>query len=241
MKTVVAIRHVFFEDLGILEPLLRDLGYSIQYVDPTTDDLAQVKNNSPDLLVVLGGPIGANDDEQYPFLKKEAALIRQRLNDKRPLVGICLGAQLIARELGADVHPLERKEIGFGALLLSDKGLASPLKALNNTPILHWHGDQFGIPSNATRLAGTPACHNQAFSVGSEVLGLQFHAETDLRLIERWLVGHSCELNQAGISPSHMREQARRYQNQIKTAASDLFTTWLTDAEHTTNLYNRNA
>ena len=146
MKTALAIRHLHFEDLGTLEPLLREMNYQVQYVDAVLDDLATLDVESPDLLVVLGGPIGAYDDALYPFLAAELQLLRRRLASARPLLGICLGAQLIARALGANVYPLGRKEIGFAPLTLTDAGRASPLAALEGVAVLHWHGDQFDIP-----------------------------------------------------------------------------------------------
>src|SRR5690554_1466606 len=113
MKTALVLRHIHFEDLGVLAQLLHELGYTINYLDPALDGLTALDATSPDLLVVLGGPIGAFDDRAYPFLIDELQLIRRRLDVRLPLLGICLGAQLMARALGADVGPMAHKEIGF--------------------------------------------------------------------------------------------------------------------------------
>lgn len=141
-------------------------GYAVRYVDATTDDLHALDMAAADLLVVLGGPIGAFDDHIYPFVRDELAVVQQWLASRRPLLGICLGAQLIARALGASVASMGVKEIGFAPLTLTQDGEGSPLAALCQTPVLHWHGDHFGIPDGATRLAGTQTCANQAFSIG---------------------------------------------------------------------------
>ncbi|MDM8359283.1 MULTISPECIES: glutamine amidotransferase [Burkholderiales] len=231
MKTAIAIRHLDFEDLGTLEPLLASRGYAVRYLDASIDDLRTVDTAAADLLVVLGGPIGAFDDAIYPFICDELAVILQRLDSQRPLLGICLGAQLIARALGAGINSMGLKEIGFAPLTLTSEGEASPLAALGKMPVLHWHGDRFDIPAGATRLAGTPTCANQAFCVGRHVLALQCHLEADPHRIERWLVGHACELAQAGIDPCALRREAQALQSDLPLAARAAFTAWLDGIE----------
>lgn len=181
MKTAIAIRHLHFEDLGALEPLLMARGYSVRYLEATTDDLRTLDTDAADLLAVLGSPIGAFDDGIYPIIGDELAVILERLESQRPLLGICLGAQLIARALGASVASMGVKEIGFAPLTLTPEGYASPLAALGQVQVLHWHGHRFDIPDGATRLAGTETCVNQAFSMGRHVLALQCHLEADPR------------------------------------------------------------
>ncbi len=230
MKSALAIRHIHFEDLGVLEPLLKDLGYAVRYVDAATEDLAALDAAEPDLLVVLGAPIGAWDEEVYPFLAAELALVRRRLETGRPFLGVCLGAQVIARVLGADVRSMGVKEIGFSPLSLTPEGAGSPLALLGEVPVLHWHGDQFEIPPGAARLAYTEICPNQAFAVGPAVLGLQFHLEADPAMIERWLVGHACELGQAGIDPRTVRQQAREFGPALVVRAQEVISRWLATA-----------
>ena len=151
MKTAIAIRHLHFEDLGTMGPLLAARGYAVRYLDATTEDWCTADAVAADLLVVLGGPIGAFDDALYPFLADELAVISERLQSRRPLLGICLGAQLIARALGAGVSGMGVREIGFAPLVLAPAGKASPLAALGGVPVLHWHGDRFEVPAGATR------------------------------------------------------------------------------------------
>ena len=229
--TATAIHHLHFEDLGTLEPLLQSRGYAVRYVDAPTADLRAPHLGDADLLVVLGGPIGAFDEAAYPFLAEELKLVRRRLDSGRPLLGICLGAQLIARALGAPVAPMGVKEIGFAPLALTTAGQESPLAALGDVPVLHWHGDQFGIPPSAQCLAGTATCPHQGFALGRQVLGLQCHLEADPQAIERWLVGHACELGQAGVDPRTLRSQAQALQTRLPVAARAVFTRWLDGLE----------
>lgn len=227
MKTAVALRHVHFEDLGILETLLPDYGYTFRYLEPAVDDLSSVNLAECDLLVVLGGPIGAFDHESYPFLNAELALIRQRLQSKAPILGICLGAQLMARALGKPVGPMGVKEIGFSPLTLTPAGAHSVLSSLVGVPVLHWHGDRFEIPAGAHLLAETPICPHQAFALDDYALGLQFHLEVTPENLAHWLVGHACELGQANIDPRALRAQAAEYREALAQAARRTFGDWL--------------
>lgn len=213
MKSALVLRHVHFEDLGTLEALLRERGYAVQYCEAALDDLCTLDALAPDLLVALGGPIGACDDAAYPFVANELALIARRLQQRRPMLGICLGAQLMARALGAGVCAMGVKEIGFAPLTLTGAGRRSPLAVLNGIAVLHWHGDRFDIPAGAVHLAATATCPNQAFALGRHGLALQFHLEADAARIEHWLVGHASELAQAGIDPRSLRAQARAAQS----------------------------
>ncbi|KRA84130.1 glutamine amidotransferase [Altererythrobacter sp. Root672] len=227
MKTVLAVRHLGFEHLGVWDAALADFGFEVLYCDPTVDDLDSIDAVEPDLLVILGAPIGAYDDELYPFLTSEVRLIERRLAVARPLLGICLGAQLIARALGAKVAPMADKEIGFSPLELTEVGLASPLGHIEDWPVLHWHGDQFDLPEGSTLLASTEQCPNQAFAIGPNVLGLQCHLEADAREIESWLVGHCAELIASGRDPRAIRADAARFGPQLETRATRVLRSWI--------------
>ncbi len=204
---IVALRHVAFEDLGVWASTIRARGHRVEYVD-AGEDLGRAR--AADLLVVLGGPIGVADTGEYPYLADERDLVAERLADDRPTLGVCLGAQLMAAALGADVYPGTRKEIGWGRLDLAPEAAATPLGLLADAPILHWHGDTFDLPAGATPLASTALTPHQAFALGRS-LALQFHCEVAAGVIERWLVGHTVELGAAGIDVVRLRSDSARH------------------------------
>lgn len=212
MRTAVAIRHVHFEDLGAFAIPIEAAGYRVRYVDVGNDEFCHEDATSADLLVVLGGPIGAYEGHLYPFLDREIETLRARLSERKPTLGLCLGAQLMARALGADVGPGRAKEIGWAPVKLSDAGRKGPLRYLENVPVLHWHGDVLDLPHGAMRLASTALCEIQAFSVGYHALGFQFHPEADGRGFERWLIGHAFEIAAVpNVSVTSLRQDALRF------------------------------
>lgn len=226
-KTAIAIRHVHFEDLGAFEPVLRDAGYQIRYCDIGLDEPAAIAPNT-DLLVVLGAPIGAYEEEKYPFLIDELRLIGHRLSASLPVLGICLGAQLMARALGAPVYPGKSKEIGWAPIDLADAVRGTPLHHLAGLPVLHWHGDTFDLPEGAVRLASTAITLNQAFAAGSTALGLQFHVEVQERGFERWLIGHTLEISTVpNLSVSALRRDARTNAARTAAAGARMLRDWL--------------
>lgn len=229
MSNIVALRHVAFEDAGTIGGLAASRGQSIEYLDAGVDDLLALEAAAPDLLIVLGGPIGVYETDRYPFLLDEIALIERRLISGRPLLGICLGAQLIARAAGSRVYPGAAKEIGFAPLRMTAEGLASPLAALEHCQwnVLHWHGDTFDLPDGATLLASTGATPHQAFSLGPEVLALQFHIEPEPLKFERWLIGHTVEIAAAGLDVAELRRQNARHGAALAAAGQTALKAWL--------------
>src|SRR5579864_964447 len=146
LKTCLAIRHVAFEDLGVLGPLASARGYEIRYRDASIDTLDVETLAAPDLVIVLGGPIGVYETDAYPFIPGEIAAVAARLETNKPTLGICLGAQMMAAALGACVAPGSVKEIGWAPLTLSEAGRNSVLTPVGTSPVLHWHGDNCELP-----------------------------------------------------------------------------------------------
>jgi len=178
--------------------------------------------------VVLGGPVGAYEGHLYPILDEELRLLRRRLAASAPTLGICLGAQLMARALGAHVAPGSAKEIGWAPVDLTDAGLDGPLRHLDGIPVLHWHGDALDQPPGAECLASTALCPNQAFALGRTALGFQFHPEADGQGFERWLVGHAVELARVpGLSVTALRADAQRVGPAAGAAGQRCIAEWL--------------
>lgn len=228
MKTALVIRHVAFEDLGVLEPLLAERGYRIHCYEAGRDELWTIDPGAPDLLVVLGGPMGATDFDTHPFLREEIALLRHRREARLPSLGICLGAQLMAVAAGGGIRTMPAREIGIGEVVLSAQGRASCLRPLAETgQVLHWHGDEIRLPDGIATLASTAACAAQAFELDGPSLGLQFHLEADLERIGEWTRGHAGELREARLSASLIEQQARSHAAALQATARRVFGQWL--------------
>ncbi|KQC10787.1 MAG: amidotransferase [Smithella sp. SDB] len=171
------LQHVPFEGLGSIVPWLEIAGHtatSTRFFD--SEKLPDIK--TIDVLIVMGGSMSVNDEDKFPWLISEKKFIYQAVTSAKPVLGICLGAQLIASAVGARVYPSPVKEIGWFPIY----GLPSNDHAVFSFPpkaeVFHWHGETFDLPSGSTCLARSDACANQAFQMGNSVIGLQFHLET---------------------------------------------------------------
>jgi GMP synthase-like glutamine amidotransferase len=171
------LQHVPFEGLGSIENWLHDAGYEI-----TSTKLYESeefpKIESIDLLIIMGGPMSVNDGQDYSWLMGEKAFIKRVVESDKPVLGICLGAQLIANSLGAEVFQNEVKEIGWFPIQATSTENNSTFRFPVRTDVFHWHGETFNLPPGAIRIAENQVCINQAFQLGKNVIGLQFHLET---------------------------------------------------------------
>ncbi len=225
-RIIQAFRHVGFEDLGSFTPSLREAGFTIEYVDVPIDDVASIDPLDADIVIVLGGPVGVYDDASYPFINHEINFLRERLRADRPTLGVCLGAQLMAAALDANVYPGVR-EIGWAPVDLTAYGERSPLAALNSVSVLHWHSDTFDLPEQCELLASTADCRHQAFRRGSNVMGLQFHPEPFAAKLECWLVGHANELAANDIDPIALRRDAIHHAPALERASHRMLSAWI--------------
>jgi len=184
---------------------------------------------SYDALILMGGPMGIYDEKDYPWLAKEKAHIKAAIEAGKSVLGICLGAQLIASVLDARVAPMETKEIGWFPVATTDEGVDHPiLGGLNHTmTVLHWHGDRFEIPSGAIRLVSSPACDNQAFLYQKRVLGLQFHLEMDEPAIRQIINTCGHELVESATIQSAKTLLAHAAELNTKRALFQLLDNWV--------------
>lgn len=232
MKSLIAITHVDFENLGSWEnPLSKD--YEIKYMNATDTNLRHLKNENIDLLVILGGPIGVYQEEEYPFLKTEIALLEDRLRLDLPTLGICLGSQLMARALGAKVYPNHSKEIGWYPLTLTEEGKNSCVHQLNSehTSMFHWHGDTFDLPTGASLLASTAICKNQIYSFGKHALAFQCHPEITAHHLEKWWIGHAAELSYHNLSACQLRDESIKLAPQLQKQSIECLKAWIENIE----------
>ncbi len=189
MRKLLVFQHSAREPLGTLDPLLRRAGFRVRYINFSREPNAVPEVRRYNGLVVLGGPMHVDQADTYPHLTTEIAAIREALDADLPVLGICLGAQLLAAALGARVHPSPIAEIGWYPVhpteaAQSDR-LCRHMRGVQH--VFQWHAYTFDLPRDAVHLASTESCAHQAFRYGDRAYGLQFHLEADETLIRRWL------------------------------------------------------
>ena len=220
---VLAFRHVPFEHLGLIAPALEAHGVSFEYVDLFREPSVTPGLDSAAGLIFMGGPMSANDN--LPFLATELRLIEGAVAAGKPVLGVCLGAQLIAKALGARVYPNEAKEIGWFPVYWTKECAGDSLFGKFNEPetVFHWHGETFDLPEGARLLAWSDACLRQAFRFGRNVCGIQFHLEVTPEMIADWLTeDENCaDVRELAVPPDPFHSAAR-----LQTLAGVVFGRW---------------
>lgn len=229
MKKGLIIRHTPYEGIAGFRAPVEAAGYALDRIDVTDPDFSQVNFNTPDLLILMGGPMGVYEREANPWIDCEVDRLASRISLGLPTLGVCLGAQMIAQAMGAKVYAGPVREVGFAPVTLNEAGAASPLRHVEAVPVLHWHGDTFPLPEGVELLASTEGCAHQAFRRGPELLALQFHAEMgeDPRF-EEWLDGSDDYVAGAGTSVPALREAHDRHGPGAVAAGRAMIAEWLT-------------
>jgi GMP synthase (glutamine-hydrolysing) len=211
---VLVFRHEPLVDLGHIRPILEQRGIGVECIDLYRESATVPDISGAAGLIVLGGHMSANDD--LPYLKQEIQLIAQAVERGQPVLGVCLGAQLMARALGASVHTNAAKEIGWFEVHFTGAASQDSLFSdfVNSQVLFQWHGETFDLPRGATLLAYSDLCRNQAFRAGRAAYGLQFHAEVTPAMIAEWCAedarcGASRELLNPIDPKVHAATQAR--------------------------------
>lgn len=229
MKKLLVCQHVAHEALGTLAPLFKNAGFRIRYVNFGREPDGKPSLDGYDGLVILGGPMNVDETEKYPHLAFEVTMVEEALQRNIPLLGICLGAQLIAKALGVRVAKNRVKEIGWYDVALTAEGKNDPiLKHFKPVEkIFQWHGDTFDIPAGAFHLLSSELCANQAFRHGDKVYGFQFHLEVDRRMIERWLKvpdnRREIEASDDHIDAETIRKETPLYIDHLKNLSDKTF------------------
>lgn len=187
---IIALQHIEFETPALIRDWALDRGHDFAVRRSYCDDISEIVTDDFDMLVIMGGPMGVHDEDKYSWLSAEKTVIRQALERGKYVLGVCLGAQLIAASLGAKVVPHEHREIGWFPVTITDKAAGHLILAGidDAVTVFHWHGDRFEIPEGALHLFSSAACDNQAFLYNRFTLGLQFHLEMTSQDIEAMLV-----------------------------------------------------
>lgn len=242
------LTHLEREPPGRIATLAKQRGIATEIRQVDLGDPVPKLLDDDQILIVMGGPMGVGDigDVRYPFLAKEMALLRHALDKRAPVLGICLGAQLLAHAAGAAVYrnmrvgssgaPLPAPEVGFGKVRFFNVEREPVLLGLRQEEtVLHWHGDTFDLPREATLLASSDLCLNQAFRIGDHAFGLQFHVEVDAEMAQRWAL-EDAPFVDAARGPgavSSIRAEAREAVARMQGPGDRLLSNILSQLSHT--------
>ena len=227
-QKILVLQHALNEDLGTLGEELSKAGLTWEtlMISETTVFPSSVKLEGYGAMIILGGPMGVYETEKYPWLHKEIMIIQEFLRQKKPILGICLGAQLIAAAAGARVSPGTKPEIGWAPIRLDDwyykrNPLFFQIDPKKAHMVFHWHGDTFEIPSEGYRLAWNDHYKNQAFCFNGNAIGLQFHVEMTEKMIREWISSEwsQMQIRAAGGDPEQILAESAKYLPGMKDLA----------------------
>jgi len=225
----LCLLHAPYEKPGYVSDYIKKRKHSLSFVRVFNNEIFP-SFNSFDVLLIMGGSMGVNDDEKYPWLKQEKKFIEDVIKCNKKIIGICLGSQLLANVLGARVYPNQEKEIGFFPVVKKSNNYL--VKEFPDTfNVFHWHGDTFDLPLDSELLASSEACTNQAFIYKNQVLGLQFHIEVTAPLVSEFLKYGKNELLEARyVQNKDKIKDGFKHINQCNVLLEDLLKKFLNDA-----------
>ena len=228
MKSGLIIRHVPHEGIaGFREPI-EAAGYVLDRIDVADPRFPTIDLREPDLVIMMGGPMGVYEHEQYPWIRCQQRRLAQRLELDRPTLGVCFGAQLMAAALGAEVFRGPEKEVGFHQIAVRNGDATSPLRHLAGIPVLHWHGDTFALPAGTELLASSERYAHQAFRRGANILGLQFHAEMGLdERFHVWTEQWPEDIAAGGMTVEQLRAEHEEHGARVVAAGRAMIAEWL--------------
>lgn len=228
MPAVIVIQHAAFEGPGLLGEVLSSLGVELRVVRPDLGEAIPASLGDAQGLVVLGGAMGVYEQDRYPFLRDELQLLRAVADAGAPILGICLGSQLLAAALGAEVGPHYAQEIGWIPVLLTPAGREDPiLSPLPNRLLpLQWHGDVFTLPAGAVSLARSAVTEHQAFRFGARAYGIMFHLEMTPALLAEMVAAEAASLAREGVDAAVMLGRAEECCRALLDSSRTLFTRW---------------
>ncbi|ANF32443.1 hypothetical protein A0130_12850 [Leifsonia xyli] len=226
-RTAVILQHDPTIHLGNIGPVLVEHGYELRIVDASSEDVTAIDPAEADLVVVLGGEMGAYQTDEFPFLQAERDLLRARLEAERPTLGVCLGAQLMAGALGQRVYRGDTTQIGYRRVEPTEAGADSPIRHFDGVPVVEWHGDTFELPEEATLLASSSDYSNEAFAIGDFALAVQFHPEVTDEMHEAWVADGYNELDELAIDPEALRRDRELHSARMQEASRAAFSEWL--------------
>ncbi|MDF1526160.1 MAG: type 1 glutamine amidotransferase [bacterium] len=216
---VIVLRHVPYEGPGLIEDMLEGRGLPYRIVDVPGEGVPLGVAGFTGI-VSMGGPMSVNDGTME--IEKEKGLLLEAIGRGIPILGVCLGAQLIASAMGARVYAGDQPEVGWGEVTLTKSGMADPLMAGVDSvfPVLHWNGDTFDLPEGAVKLASSDKYENQAFRAGSNIYGMQFHMEIDEEMVREWVAMDLEEENGIVSEPEEILDGVRLYLDQVRFGGS---------------------
>ena len=228
---ILVFQHVPYEPLGTLDPLLKQAGFRLRYVNFGRNPGERPPLEGYVALIILGGPMNADDVTTYPHLATELDLIQEALQRDISIMGICLGAQLLAKALGGTILADAGREIGWHDVELTDAGISDQVLSTfgQRSQVFQWHDDVIELPPGVVHLARSERCATQAFRYGEHAYGFQFHLEADGALIERWLKvpQHQAVFADGQLDPRHIRDRIKDAIQPLMTLSNNTFSRWI--------------